>query len=141
MADILLAIDIQHEASWSKALPEAVAQARLKGAKLHVSAVVPDFGMSLVGQYFPPGFEQDALRKAGERLEAFCHEQLPKDIDWSAHLGHGDIDKEILRLAEHVGASLIVMSSHPPSEVRELLVGSHATRIVRHSPISVLVVR
>lgn len=141
MADILLAIDIQHEASWAKALPEAVAQARWRGARLHVCAVVPDFGMSIVGQYFPEGFEKNALQKAGDDLEAFCKARLPEDLDWTAHLGHGDIDKEILRLADHTAATLVVMASHPPSEVRELLVGSHASRIVRHSPISVLVVR
>jgi nucleotide-binding universal stress UspA family protein len=141
MADILVAIDIQHEASWRKALPEAVAQARLKGGRLHVCAIVPDFGMSIVGQYFPPGFEQDTLRKAGESLEAFCQAQVPEDLDWTAHLGHGDIDREILRLAEQSGAAMIVMASHPPSEMRQLLVGSHAAHVVRHAPVSVLIVR
>ncbi|HMB74978.1 MAG TPA: universal stress protein [Kiloniellaceae bacterium] len=141
MADILLAIDIQHEASWRTALPEAVAQARNKEATLQVCAVVPDFGMSIVGQYFPADFEKDALRKAGEELQAFCQANIPEGVDWSAHLGHGDIDKEILRLAEELKVSLIVMSSHQPSELRSLLVGSHAAHVVNHAPVSVLVVR
>jgi len=141
MADILLAIDIQHEASWQKALPEALDQARSKKAKLQVCAVVPDFGMSIVGQYFPAGFEREALEKAGAELEAFCEKRIPQDVDWAAHLGHGDIDKEILRLAGELGVSLIVMSSHQPSELRSLLVGSHAAHVVTHAEVSVLVVR
>lgn len=141
MADILLAIDIQHEASWKTALPEALAQARYKQARLQICAVVPDFGMSLVGQYFPQGFERDALEKAAAELEAFCEANIPAGVDWQAHLGHGDIDKEILRLADELHVSLIVMSSHQPSELRSLLVGSHAAHVVNHAPVSVLVVR
>jgi len=36
---------------------------------------------------------------------------------------------------------LIVMASHPPEEVQDFLIGSNADRVVRHSPIPVLVVR
>jgi nucleotide-binding universal stress UspA family protein len=141
MADILLAIDIQHEASWSKALPQAAAEAKLKGATLHVAVVVPDFGSSMVGQYFPPNFEKDTLNKSAEELTAFCEKHVPSDVTWQAHLGHGDVDHEILRLAEQTGASLIVMASHRPSDMRTFLVGSHADKVVHRSPVSVLVVR
>jgi len=141
MTDVLLAIDIQHEASWSKALPQAAAEARQRGATLHVAVVVPDFGASMVGQYFPPNFEKETLKKSADELTAFCEKHVPSGVNWKAHLGHGEVDHEILRLAEQTGASLIVMSSHPPSEMRTFLVGSHADRIVHRSPVSVLVVR
>jgi nucleotide-binding universal stress UspA family protein len=36
---------------------------------------------------------------------------------------------------------VVVMASHQPDRVREFLVGSNADRIVRRSPVSVLVVR
>ena len=141
MTDILLAIDIQHEASWRKALPEAVSEARQREATLHVAVVVPDFGSSLVGQYFPPNFEKETLQKSAAQLKAFCEEHLPSDVVYEPHLGHGDIDHEILRLAEQTSADLIIMASHPPSDMRTFLVGSHADRIAHRSPVSVLIVR
>ena len=50
---ILLAIDMNEPSSWEKALPVALEQARSGGGKLHIMTVVPDFGMSIVGSFFP----------------------------------------------------------------------------------------
>jgi len=141
MPDILIAIDLNHDASWQHALPEAVAQARSKGATLHLAAIVPDFGMTMIQDYFPAGFEKEALTRAYAAVSEFATTHVPDDVKWKAHVGHGDIDREILRLTEEIGASLIVMASHPPSELRSFLVGSHADRIVHRAPVSVLVVR
>lgn len=141
MPDILLAVDLNHDASWAHALPEAVAQARLKGAVLHLLAIVPDFGMTMVQDFFPAGFEKQALEKTHAALTDFARAHVPGDVTWRAHVGHGDIDREILRVAEATHASLIVMASHPPSELRTLLIGSHADRIVHRAHVSVLVVR
>lgn len=141
MPDILLAVDLNHDASWAHALPEAVSQARLRGAVLHLLAIVPDFGMTMVQDYFPADFEKKALTRAHEDLTAFATAHVPGDVAWKAHVGHGDIDREILRAAEATQASLIVMASHPPSELRTLLIGSHADRIVHRAHVSVLVVR
>lgn len=141
MADILLAIDPNHEESWQKALPEAIREARSRPATLHVMAVVPDFGMTMVRDYFPPDFEKNALRDAHTRLTAFAKEKIPGDVTWKADIGHGDIDREILRVAAKIGAELIVMASHGPGERRSFIVGSHADHVVHRSPVSVLVVR
>ncbi len=51
--DILLTIDLNDETFWNKALPAAVEYCTAFGAKLHVVTVLPDFGMNLVGDYFP----------------------------------------------------------------------------------------
>jgi len=48
---------------------------------------------------------------------------------------------EILKAIETHHADLVVMASHSPDRVREFLVGSQADRVVRRSPVSVLVVR
>tara|TARA_B100000676_G_scaffold145356_1_gene143758 strand:+ start:1524 stop:1673 length:150 start_codon:yes stop_codon:yes gene_type:complete len=45
---IVLAIDLEEEATWTKALAQAVKMA--EGGELHLLAVVPDFGFSVVGQ-------------------------------------------------------------------------------------------
>ena len=64
---ILLAIDLNEASSWDKALPVALEQARAGGGQLHVMTVVPDFGMAIVGSFFPADYEKQALAEAGGR--------------------------------------------------------------------------
>jgi nucleotide-binding universal stress UspA family protein len=140
-ATVLLAVDLAHEASWRKALPAAAEIARRGGGKLHVVAVAPDFAATLVGGFFPEDFEAKALAHVAEELAAFVAAHGPKDVPVETHAVHGHVAEEILRVAKESGAELIVMASHQPNQLREFFIGSNADRVVRHSPVSVLVVR
>ena len=62
--DILVSIDLNDEASWRKALPVAVAHCRAFGSRLHVVTVIPNFGLGLVAQFFPPDYEERVLDQA-----------------------------------------------------------------------------
>lgn len=139
--NVLLAIDLNHEASWKKALPEAADLVRASGGTLHLLTILPDFGMSVVSTFFPKGFEAEALKKLHGDLEAFSAANMPSDIASEAHLGHGHVTEQILKTAAKVSADLVVMASHPPDDLRDLLVGSNAGGVVNRSPISVLVIR
>jgi nucleotide-binding universal stress UspA family protein len=138
---ILVPVDLNHEDSWREALPVAVELARGWGAVLHVTAVVPDFGAAMVQGYFPPDFEKQTLERAEAALEKLVEEHVPEDVSHAVHLEHGSIRVHILDRAQRTGADLIVMAAHPPDQIREFLIGSHADWIVRHAPISVLVLR
>lgn len=131
---ILLPVDLGHEASWSKALPAALGF----GGALHLLAVAPDFGESAVSSFFPPDYEAKARAGLKARLDEFAAGRAPGA---ATHVAFGHIDGSILEAASRIGADLIVMASHKPSELRSLLVGSHAERVVRHATIPVLVVR
>lgn len=135
---ILLPIDLNHEASWSKALPLAAQMAQAGGGRLHLLAILPDFGSSLVAGYFPSGFLDKAMADAKQALEPLARQS---GAATETHVAHGHVSEQVLTAAEAVKADLIVMASHPPDQLRELLVGSNADKIVRASPISVLVVR
>ena len=137
---ILLPIDLNEEQSWAKALPTAVASAKAFGASLRLMTVVPDFGLSIVGQYFPEGFEQKALDNAKSQLEAFAAEHVPGDLDCAVTVAHGSVYGEILHVAEHFGIDLIVMGAHRPA-LQDYLLGPNAARVVRHATQSVMVVR
>ena len=52
----------------------------------------------------------------------------------------GKIYEQILRVAEDADSSLIVVGSHEPG-LGDYLIGSNATKIVRHAHCSVYVVR
>lgn len=138
--DILLSIDLNDESSWSRALPTAVEYCRAFGARLHVATVVPDFGLSLVSQYFPADFEQKAVDKASQELHALIRDRVPGDVTVQHIVAVGTIYHEIIRAADQVNAGLIIMASHRP-ELEDYLIGPNATRVVRHCNRSVLVVR
>lgn len=138
--DILLAVDLAHEDSWKKALPVTVEYARAFGSTLHVMTVLPDFGMSIVGNFFPAGYERKALEEARQRLHAFTQAHVPDGIPVQHIVGHGSAYEEILRVAEELAPDLIVMGSHRP-EMKDYLLGPNAARVVRHANCSVLVVR
>ena len=138
---ILVPVDLNHDESWTTALPLAVKMAQESGAALHVTSVVPDFGAAIVQNYFPAGFEAKALQKAEAELERIVAQVVPAEFPCKIHLEHGSIRKHILDYVKRSGADLIVMASHPPDQIREFLVSSHADWIVRHAPVSVFVVR
>ena len=139
--NILLTVDLGHPASWRKALPEAVALVRASKGKLHVMTVVPDYGTPLVSGFFPDNFKEKALSKAETELRQIIETEVPQDIDVVEHMSYGSIHEEVLKAIDKISADLVVMASHAPDKMREFLVGSHADRIVRRSPVSVLVVR
>ncbi len=138
---ILLPIDLNHPSSWEKALPLALEMAANGKAELHLLTIVHDLGSSLVASFLPEGFEQKALMTARESLEAFARTHLPPDVRARLHVGYGHVPETILGKAEETGAEVIVMASHPPDDLRDFVIGSNANKVVRHAPVSVLVVR
>jgi len=137
---ILLAVDLEDEASWSKALPMAVEYCKAFDSTLHVITVAPSFGMTLVGQFFPAGYEKQVEDTVLGSLREFVRQHVPKGVRVQNVVSQGTIYKEILDAAERIGCDLIVMASHQP-ELADYLLGPNAARVVRHASCSVLVVR
>jgi len=140
MKSILLPIDLFDETSSDGALNHAVGLAQQNGAKLHVLSVIPDFGMPMVGAFFPKGFSKNATADTQAKLDAFIEGNVPDGFDVTGHVKHGTIYKEILATAEACGADMIVMASHRP-EMKDYLLGPNAARVVRHARQSVTVIR
>ena len=138
--EILLPVDLNEAEGQQKAVGTAIACAKAFDARVHVMTVVPDFGMSIVGSYFPEDFEEKTLENAREALQEFARKSFPKGLSVQHIVGHGTIYQEILRCAGEIEADLIVMASHRP-ELQDYLIGPNASRVVRHANCSVLVVR
>lgn len=137
---ILLAVDLNHPSSWKKALPVAVSLARADKAKLHVLNVIPDYGKSIVGSYFPADFAEKAEQTSRKALGELLEREVPDDVDVDFDVVHGTIYRKIIESANRLGADLIVMASHR-SDMRDYLIGPNAAKVVRHAPQSVYVVR
>jgi len=137
--DVLLAIDLGDEHSWVKALPKAI-ELRGKSGNLHLLTVVPEFGLSLVSQYFPEDFEKTTLETVKKKLHEFIDKNVPKDVPSQAIVAQGRAYEQILRIADDIGADVIVMAAGHP-DLAQYLLGPNASRVMRHAKVSVLVVR
>ena len=137
---ILLPVDLNAEASWTKAAPVAVKMATDDGIPLHILTVLPDIGTSMVGTYFDADFEHKMTHEVGERMNEWVSSQVPAGVDVHPHILHGRIYDEIITAADELGCDVIVMGSHRP-ELSDYLLGPNAARVVRHAKQSVFVIR
>ena len=138
--NVLVPVDLSDEHSWRKALPAAIALCRAFQARLHVVSVVPEFGLPMVSQYFPEGYEAKVREQAKKQLETLAAAQVPKEVPTQLIVAEGKIYREILNAAKTTQADLIVMGSHHP-ELKDYLLGPNAAKVMRHADCSVLVVR
>jgi nucleotide-binding universal stress UspA family protein len=139
-ANILVSIDLGQPDNESKALETAVEYAKVFGATLHVMTVVPDYGLSLVGGFFPPEHEKQAIEHANTALHEFTARFVPDEVRHRHIVAHGSIYREILHYAGVSDADLIVISAATPGP-EDYLLGPNAARVARQARISVLVVR
>lgn len=138
--NILFPVDVTERSSWKIALPVILELAEAFKPKLHVMTVVPEYGMSIVSQFFPEKAEDALIKGATEALHKFTDENIPEHITRRHVITQGTVYEAIIETAEHVDADLIVMAAHRP-ELKDYLLGPNSARVVRHSTRSVLVVR
>lgn len=137
--DVLCAVDLGDEHSWKKALPKAI-EMRGDSGNLHLLTVVPEFGLSMISQYFPDNFAENTLTATKDALREFIDENVPNDVPCRAVVAQGRAYEQILRIADEIGCDAIVMAAGNPNLAHYLL-GPNAARVVRHATCSVLVVR
>lgn len=138
---ILLPLDLGRKAEAEALFAAAVEVAEAQGAQLHVMTVVPDYGMAIVGSFFPPDFEKQAIARGEHELAAFVAAQKGGDTVDQKIIAHGPIYKQIVKTAKQIKCDLIVMGVGVTDSVGEYLVGHNATQVLRHAPCSVMAVR
>lgn len=135
---ILLPIDLDEKKQIT--LQPAVDYAKAFGAQLHVMTVVPDFGMSIISQYFPGNSDDKIINAAKEALHHFTKKHIPEGIKLQHIVAQGTVYEVIIETAKKINADLIIMGAHRP-DLKDYLLGPNAARVVRHSDKTVLVVR
>jgi nucleotide-binding universal stress UspA family protein len=147
---VLLAFDGSKEAS--AAARVAVEFANATGSELHILHVT-------ASEPYPPPFayipydEMEAweareanLERDEERARSLVERQAQRMEAQGAkvaevHLLFGKADKEIVRLAEDLGAGLVVVGNRGRGGIRRALMGSVSDSVVKHAHCPVLVVR
>jgi nucleotide-binding universal stress UspA family protein len=138
--NIIVAIDLNEETSWRKPLLSAVELARKFGAQLHVLTVVREVEAILQTKTSPLAYELIA-GDLENQLARLIRQVDASDLHPKILVGHGaSIYAEILRIAEEAEADLIVVGSHRPA-MKDYLLGTNASRVMRHARCSVLVAR
>jgi nucleotide-binding universal stress UspA family protein len=139
---VLCAVDISNGDLDVNVLKTAAALADQDNAQLDVVTVLPDFGESWVSGFFQADFHEKALEEAQAKLSELCISALGDERN--AKIRHvvatGTAYQEILKTAESAGSDLIVIGAHKP-DLKDYLLGPNAARVVRHSTVSVYVVR
>ena len=141
---ILLATDGSDEAA--RATEAAVELSKQSDSEIHVAYVLPA-PAHLIGHHLYTREMRESLlggaEREGERFLKERAEQIGADGGKMAetHLRSGEPDKEILRLAEDLGAGLIVIGSRGLGAVSRALMGSVSESVVRHAHCPVFVVR
>ncbi|WP_424833592.1 universal stress protein [Ruegeria sp.] len=139
---VLCAVDAGKPETDAEVLRQAARMADLDGAQLDVVTVLPDYGESFVGSFFEPEHHEHAIENAHKALEQLGDSVL--GAERNAKVRHvvatGTAYQEILHTAESAGSDLIVIGAHRP-DLKDYLLGPNAARVVRHSTVSVYVVR
>ena len=138
---ILIPVDLENELFAEKAMAVAVQQAIDSNAELHVVTVIPGFGMSMVGSFFPEDAMEKALTAVTKKLKQYVNTKIPKSIKVSAKVLQGKAHKEILKESKAVGADLIVIPSHNVTRVDKVLLGSTTSKVVERAKVSVMVIK
>ena len=143
---ILLATDGSPEAA--KAARTAIALSRNLGSELHVlcvgqvSSAYAPAETEILDYEFWKEMREFAKGEASEKLEVEVRkiEDAGAKIEKS-HVAVGRPEAEIVRLAEEIGAEMVVVGSRGLGPLRRAVLGSVSNSVVRHAHCSVLVVR
>jgi nucleotide-binding universal stress UspA family protein len=154
---ILLATDGSSEAEL--AARTAVDLAQMSDSELHVVYVADEPPIvlpyleanELGGVGMPdPILEEDLEEDLGRRSEQRGRELLDAEVERvrsaggtvaQAHLMMGEAARDIVRLAEELGAGMIVMGSRGRGGLSRALIGSVSDSVVRHAHCPVVVMR
>lgn len=141
---VLVGLDGSEESA--AAADAAVEISRATGSRMHVAYACPVEPPPPYPHIYATERWQSEVERAKKEARTFIEGQARRigaetDIEVESHLTFGEPARDIIRLAEEVGAGLIVMGSRGLGGIRRSLMGSVSDSVVRHAHCSVLVVR
>jgi nucleotide-binding universal stress UspA family protein len=138
---ILVPIDFSDHSS--AALDLAIELARGDGATLHLLHCYPiDPGaISPYGIVLPEGFDRDVREAAGTQLARWADKAAAANVSVEQHLSSMFPAEVIARMADELGADLIVMGTRGLSGLKHVLLGSITERVLRLAKCPVLTVK
>ncbi|MDO9524971.1 MAG: universal stress protein [Gemmobacter sp.] len=129
---VTVAFDTEHAPEPALQAAKALSSPGGKVTVLHVKEKIPSYAIS----YIPADYDADLKVAIRDRLEALATQfENGAGVLIEGHSGH-----TILEWAEANQVDCIVIMSHRPG-LQDYFLGSTASRVVRHAPCSVHVIR
>ena len=137
---ILLAVDLEHMRSAKQALGEALLQAKMRGAVLHICYVLPYGHYSYVQPLIPQQVLEDTADRARADLGKLVAE-MDKDAKApSIHILRGGVSQQVLLLATSIDAGQIIVNACC-DDAEGNVTGPNAAQIGRYATCSVTILR
>lgn len=134
-------VTLDRSALAEQALAHAVDIAKAFGAQIELVIVVPVM-QQLMQNGSTVNIDWDAeVAEDEEYLAGILARVREAGVEVRSEVRRGDVAEEILRHVDEARADLIVMSTHGRSGLGRWVYGSIADRVLRHSPVPVLLVR
>lgn len=134
---ILCAVDFS--AASLRALDLAIELAVLHGARIHILHVIPRIVASILDIPITTSrWTAKQEDKAKRELPRLTERAESRGVPAQAEVRIGDIDVQILKTAADIGADLLAMGTHGRRGFERWAMGSVAERMLRHSPIPLL---
>jgi nucleotide-binding universal stress UspA family protein len=122
------------------------AAAELSGGTGSEVPVLPAPASMYGPHFYSTGIKARLLERVNAESRAFLDKQAEAvrssgGSSAQTYLAKGRPDVEIVKLAEEIGAGLIVLGSRGPGGIRRVLIGSVSDSVVRHAHCPIMVVR
>lgn len=124
MKNILVLVDFTETAAIS--VRQAIALAKAKGAKVHISHIFPDN-------------EKEAGLRSG-KFDAYLKACADAGVECAIEAGEGDLVHEAQEIVEKLNVDLVVVGTHGKHGVKQNIFGSHIYNLVKRIPAPALVV-
>lgn len=85
-------------------------------------------------------FEEEMLKSAEKKMEAFLHENLDESVDSESVVRRGDVAEELIDYAAERNIDMIIMGTHGYKGLEKVLFGSVAEKVVKTAPCPVLTI-
>lgn len=135
---ILVALDLSH--AGAKVLDTAREMSERRKAELILMIVLPTVP-AIVDSFMPSNYQNEAVSKTRVALEERLDEKGIARDAYKIVIKHGSPYDEVISYAKKIEADVVVVGSHAPKSPSDYLLGSTASKIVRHAGCSVFVVR
>lgn len=138
--NIVITLDLSEKSSIQTTLAPALNFANAFNSKLYLVHIIPDFGTKMLEGYLPKNWVEHQKQKCHEQIQSIIQKYVPQEIKIECHIDRGAIYDKVIDYANQVEADLIIISAVRP-KFKDYMLGPNASKIVRHSSVSVMVVR
>ena len=138
---ILFPLDLTENSS--KILPYVLSISEKYDSLIYLLHVVQD--LNKWGKLYVPHpsmdkFQEEAIEGAKKAMDTVCENQLQSCPNFQKRVVSGDTVDEILKVIESEKIDLLIMGTHARKGLEHTIFGSVAEKVVKKSPVPVLVI-